>query len=184
MVTRMNLLSWLTAPLAEADKTENICKSKREKVKKRKIKINEKDTKKKEKQKMTKKQQLKRMKKKSRISDYMNLNGDYKKKLAERIDDDNEEYYGDLHTRKQDKTVRIWFTNPCGIGIDPYKLKNHNSMSFLCYRSRCDLVGLAEINLNWHMLKGAASFYSRIKYHWRQFRTVTAHNTHAKHGIN
>jgi len=128
---------------------------------------------------------MNQMKQKSKICDYLNIHEQYKQELAGRLKTNEEsEYYGDLHTKKLKETVRIWFTNPCGIGIDPNKIKNHNSFYFLRYKSKCDIFGLAETNVNWHLLKGSASFYSRVKYYWNRFKTTTSHNIHAKHGIN
>jgi len=81
-------------------------------------------------------------------------------------------------------TVKVWFTNPCGVGIDPNKIKSHNSFYFLRYKSKCDIFVFAETNFNWYLLKGSASFYSRTKFYWQRFKAVTTHNVHAKHGVN
>jgi len=94
------------------------------------------------------------------------------------------EYFGEHHTRKADGTLRIWFTNPCGIGIRHDDIKSYDSFKFLCKKSRCDIFGLAETNVQWHRLRGSATFYSRVKQSWRNFRTVTCHNTLEDLGIN
>jgi len=119
----------------------------------------------------------------NRISDYMDLNRKYLEELESRVKDTDQTSYGDRYTKKSNGSIRVWFTNPCGISINPHKLKNHNSMYFLRYKSRCDYFGLAETNVNWHLLKGSASLYSRVKYYWKRFKTVTAHNKHSKHGV-
>ena len=94
------------------------------------------------------------------------------------------EYFGEQHTQKADGTLRIWFTNPCGIGIRHDDIKSYDSFKFLCKKSRCDIFGLAETNVQWHKLRGAATFYSRVKQSWKNFRTITCHNTHEDLGIN
>ena len=113
----------------------------------------------------------------------MDLNRQYLEELESRVKDTDQTSYGDRYTKKSNGSIRVWFTNPCGISINPHKLKNHNSMYFLRYKSRCDYFGLAETNVTWHLLKGSASLYSRVKYYWKRFKTVTAHNKHSKHGV-
>ena len=66
--------------------------------------------------------------------------------------------YGDTFTRKSDGTTRIWFTNPCGIGVNPHEIKSHDSFNFLRKKSKADIFGLAETNVNWFKLHGAATF--------------------------
>ena len=66
------------------------------------------------------KKKLQQLHQKRKICDYMNLHEDYRKKLSARIEtSENGEQFGDLHTKKMKNIVRIWFTNPCGIGVDP-----------------------------------------------------------------
>ena len=119
----------------------------------------------------------------SRISDYMDLNQRYQDDLNKRVKDVDQTWYRDKYTTKNNGSIRVWFTNPCGLSINPHKLKNHNSLYFLRYKSRCDYFGLAETNVNWHKMKGSATLYYRVKYYWKRFKTVTAHNTHANHGV-
>jgi len=116
----------------------------------------------------------------TRISDYMDLSTSNKIVSPE----DNHEYYGDNYTSKADGTIRIWFTNPCGLGVRAYDQKSHASFSFLKNRSRCDIFGLAETNVNWHKLSGSATFYSRVKASWQEYRTISCHNTHQDLGIH
>jgi len=84
----------------------------------------------------------------TRISDYMNLNEQYLNELNSKVKKNDQSWYGDKYTSKYIGSICLWFTNPCGIGINPNKLKNHNSLSFLGYKSRCDYFGLAETNVN------------------------------------
>ena len=178
----MSLLSWIKVTNANNGRVENKCESESKKNQKKDYK---KKLKKKKSAKYNHKKNLHQLHQKSKICDYMNLNEEYQKELDARIDSKEKgDHHGDLHTKKNKETVRVWFTNPCGIGIDPNKIKNHNSFYFLCYKSKCDIFGLAETNVNWHHLKGSASLYSRVKYYWKKFKTVTTHNLHAKHGIN
>jgi len=178
------MLSWIKVLPKLNGKAENICEKKSEEKSKKKEKMRKKK-KKKETKKQSHKKNLERLKQKSTICDYMNIHEQYKKELEARIASNEEgENYGDLHSRKMKSTVRVWFTNPCGVGLDPNKIKSHNSFYFLRYKSKCDIFGFAETNVNWHLLKGSASFYSRTKFYWQRFKTVTTHNVHAKHGIN
>ena len=180
----MTLLSWIKVLNANGINAENICKQKSEKVKD-KPKRQQNKKKKKISVKQSHKKKLDSLRQKSKICDYMNINDQYRKELDARITTVNDgEYFGDYHTKKIKESVRVWFTNPCGIGLDPNKIKSHNSFYFLRYKSKCDIFGLAETNVNWHLLKGSASFYSRVKFYWNRFKTVTSHNLHAKHGIN
>lgn len=90
--------------------------------------------------------------------------------------------YGETHTTKATDVIRLWYTNPCGIGVNPYHIKSDESFSFLKSKSKCDVVGLAETNVHWRKLYGNASLYSRVKQRWRYFKISTSHNKHANLG--
>jgi len=90
--------------------------------------------------------------------------------------------FGDYYKNKERDVIRIWYTNPCGIGINHASSKSHGSLQFLKSKSKADLIGLAETNVNWNKLNNSSSFYSRIKSMWREFRTVTSHNITEKMG--
>ena len=53
------------------------------------------------------------------------------------------ELYGDKYNIKPDGVTRIWFTNPCGIGVNPNDIKSHDSFNFLRRKSKTDIFGLA-----------------------------------------
>ena len=93
-------------------------------------------------------------------------------------------YFGEVHTMKADGDIRIWFTNPCGIGIRHDDIKSYDSFRFLRQKSRCDIFGLSETNVHWHKLKGSSTFYSRVKQAWHNFRTITCHNTLEDLGVS
>ena len=93
-----------------------------------------------------------------------------------------EESYGDPYTTKFEETIRLWYTNPCGIGIDSTSLKSDDSFYFLRNKSKCDVFGLAETNVHWKLLYGKSSLYSRTKQRWKYFKTSTSHNKHMKLG--
>ena len=97
-------------------------------------------------------------------------------------DDEGDEYYGMKHTAKASNVTRLWFTNPCGIGVDPMHPKSDTSFTFLKRNSRCDIFGLAETNVHWQLLYNHASLYSRIKNKWKSFKISTSHNSHEKIG--
>ena len=95
---------------------------------------------------------------------------------------DEESTYGATHTLKSKDTIRLWFTNPCGLGVDPFSFKSDDSLHFLRHKSKCDIFGLAETNLHWKMLHNTATLYSRLRQKWKYFKSVTSHNMHAKLG--
>jgi len=137
--------------------------------------------KKKKKQNTSKKVEFNQTKQRSRISDYLQIPTNMASQLEKK---DTSDQYGDNYTSKSDGTIRIWFTNPCGIGVRAYEQKSHESFAFLKNRSRCDIFGFAETNVNWHKLSGSSTFYSRVKSSWREFKTITCHNTHQDLGIH
>jgi len=92
--------------------------------------------------------------------------------------DAQDEYYGMNHTVKASNITRLWFTNPCGIGVDPHHIKSDSSFSYLKQKSKCDIFGLAETNVHWYLLYNHASLYSRVKRRWKNFKLSTSHNQH------
>ena len=116
----------------------------------------------------------------NRIHEYLEVNTE----LTPEIMDKRLDYFGESHTKKADGTIRLWFTNPCGIGVKHDDIKSHDSMNFLRSKSRCDIFGFAETNVNWFKLKGSSTFYSRVKQSWKDFRTATCHNSLEDLGIN
>jgi len=111
----------------------------------------------------------------NRIEEYLKQN----QQCGDETDEDEDEYdqvYGSSHTMKDLQSIRIWFTNPCGIGINYRSSKSYSSFKFLKDKSKSDLIGLAETNVNWNLLNPTSSLYSRVKNHWKDFRTITSHN--------
>jgi len=96
--------------------------------------------------------------------------------------DDQDPYYGMTHTTKASNVTRLWFTNPCGLGVDPLHPKSDSSFSFLKQKSKCDVFGLAETNVHWNLLYNHASLYARVKRRWKSFKISTSHNRHEKIG--
>jgi len=81
----------------------------------------------------------------NRLLDYINITP----KQSNLPDKDPDPPWGAPHTSKSSTTMRIWYTNPCGIGIDAYDIKSHSSFEFLRHHSKCDIVCLAETNVHW-----------------------------------
>ena len=104
---------------------------------------------------------------------------------AKRIPTKHEEdpYFGDKHTHKSSGNIRVWYTNPCGVGLDPHHPKSDDSFNFLKNQSQCDIFGLAETNVRWDKLYNSSSLYSRVKQRWRYFKISTSHNIHANLGV-
>jgi len=91
-------------------------------------------------------------------------------------DDEKDTLFGDSYKQKAEGTVRLWFTNPCGIGLDHKNSKSHASLKFMKLKSKSDVVGLAETNVNWKLLTNNSSLYSRLKCNWKNFRSITSNN--------
>jgi len=96
--------------------------------------------------------------------------------------EEQDQYFGMKHSTKASNVTRSWFTNPCGIGVDPLHPKSEISFSFLHKKSKCDIFGLAETNVHWFLLYNHASLYARVKKHWKNFKLSTSHNSHEKIG--
>jgi len=90
--------------------------------------------------------------------------------------DSDDQHLGDPYQQKQSEVVRIWYTNPCGIGLNHNNSKSHGSFQFMKSKSKADIIGLAETNVNWTKLSNSNSLYSRVKSMWREFKTITSHN--------
>jgi len=143
--------------------------------------VNKKDSKKIKKKKQSPKRERKKSKAQLKKHRMLRLEAYYNKENEERDgreknEEPQDQQYGASHKQKQDDSIRVWFTNPCGIGIDPKSLKSHGSFRFVKSKSKADIIGLAETNVNWSLLKNSCSLYSRVKENWRNFRTVTSHN--------
>ena len=95
---------------------------------------------------------------------------------------DTDTYYGMKHTVKASNVTRLWFTNPCGLGVDPLHPKSDSSFNYLKKKSKCDIFGLAETNVHWCLLYNHASLYARVKKCWKIFKLSTSHNQHEKLG--
>ena len=80
------------------------------------------------------------------------------------------------HSQKQPDTTRIWMTNPNGLGTNPNNTKYNSTFKYIHFKSKADIVCLAETNLRWSFLRHAATLNNRIHPHHREFRTSTSHN--------
>jgi len=137
------------------------------------------DTPKKKRKTQPKQTRFNRNQQTNKIHSYMKVNPDN----LEQTDEQEESLYGLPHTTKSSDVIRLWYTNPCGIGVNPTHLKSDDSFSFLRSKSKCDVFGLAETNVHWRKLYGHASLYSRVKKRWRYFKIATSHNSHANLGV-
>ena len=81
------------------------------------------------------------------------------------------ELWGDNFTFKHPNTIRIWYTNPCGLGLNPTSTKSHNTFSFMYHRSQSDILSLAETNLRWPSLQNN----SRLNHRVRSFSRISIH---------
>lgn len=97
--------------------------------------------------------------------------------------EDEDPYFGDKHTYKPEDTIRVWYTNPCGLGLDHHHPKSDDSFNFLQHQSQADIFGLAETNVRWDKLYHNSSLYSRVKQRWKFFKISTSQNAHANLGV-
>jgi len=96
---------------------------------------------------------------------------------------DDDPYWGHSFRTKPSKVIRIWYTNPCGIGLDSDDIKSHASFTFLKNKSKSNIVCFSETNVHWKRLTSKHSLYNRLKRHWKSFQYVTSHNTHESLGV-
>ena len=125
---------------------------------------------------------MKRAKKREPASQANKIYSYLKTNYDEHSNETEEDYFGMKHTIKASNTTRLWFTNPCGIGVDPLHHKSDSSFSFLKQKSKSDIFGFAETNVHWYLLYNHASLYSRVKRRWKNFKISTSHNKHEKLG--
>ena len=95
-----------------------------------------------------------------------------------------DETWGDLFTHKNINTVRVWYTNPRGLGINPNGTKSHSTFQFLYRRSKADIVCLAETNLRWGSLRLNSRLNNRLKPFFRDYYSSSSYNRHANYGKN
>ena len=116
-------------------------------------KSNEENNKKKRKEmKEEKKQKKKKKSKKSseqKLIEYLVDTGTIKRRDEEEGGDTK---LGDDYTKKSEQSIRLWFTNPCGTGLAHKNSNSHACLKFIKLKSKADLVGIAETNLNWKLL--------------------------------
>ena len=89
--------------------------------------------------------------------------------------------WGSSYKEKAEKTIRVWYTNPNGLGVNPTGPKSHSTFSFLFHKSKADIVCLAETNLNWPILQYNSRLNSRIRAFYREFYSSASNNRHEKH---
>jgi len=107
---------------------------------------------------------------------------DYLTNPIQQLPSSGDEYFGHNHKTKPQNVIRLWFTNPCGLGVDPHHIKSDDSFRFLRNESKCDIFGLSETNVHWYRLYNHASLFARVKLRWKYFKISTAHNKHENLG--
>lgn len=86
--------------------------------------------------------------------------------------------WGDSYKQKSHNNVRIWYTNPNGLGINPTGSKSHSTFSFLYHKSMSDITCLAETNLNWPILQYNSRLNNRLRSFYREFYSSSSNNRH------
>ena len=81
-----------------------------------------------------------------------------------------------------DNCIRIWYSNPCGLGINPTGTKSHHTFSFLHKKSKADVVCLSETNLRWPSLHHKSRLNHRIRDFFQQFYSSSSYNEHENLG--
>lgn len=89
--------------------------------------------------------------------------------------------WGQNYNVKLANTVRIWYTNPNGLGINPTNAKSHSTFAFLYHKSMADITCLAETNLNWPILQYNSRLNNRLRAYFREFYSTTSNNKHEKY---
>ena len=92
------------------------------------------------------------------------------------------EDWGAKYYNKPPNTIRVWYTNPNGLGMNPTGTKSHSTFSFLFHKSQADNASLAETNLNWSLLQYNSRLNNRLRSFYREFYSSTSHNRHEKFG--
>ena len=108
--------------------------------------------------------------------------------FRDRYDDDDvnntNEDWGTNYRHKSSNTIRVWYTNPNGLGLNPTGTKSHSTFSFLYHKSQAYIVSLAETNLNWSLLQYNSGLNNRLRSFYREFYAATSHNRHEQFGKN
>ena len=97
-------------------------------------------------------------------------------------DDITNDLWGHSFATKSQNTIRIWYTNPRGLGPNPNNHKSHNAMMFLSRKSQADIVCLAETNLRWPSLQYNSRLNHRLKSVYQEYYSVASYNKHENLG--
>ena len=92
------------------------------------------------------------------------------------------EPWGHSYTSKDSDTIRVWFTNPNGLGLNPINTKSHNAFQFLSKKSQSDVTCLVETNLRWPDLHNKSTLNSRLRATYQEFQSATSYNKHENSG--
>ena len=90
--------------------------------------------------------------------------------------------WGNTYKTKDSDSIRIWLSNPNGLGLNPNNSKSHNAFEFPKKKSQSDITNLVETNLRWPDLSPNATLNSRVRTSFHQFQTVTSYNKHENLG--
>lgn len=91
-------------------------------------------------------------------------------------------YGGQKFTTKLQNNIRIWYTNPRGLGPNPNNHKSHNAMMFLSHKNQADIICLAETNLRWPSLQYSSRLNQRLKSVYQEYYSVASYNKHENLG--
>lgn len=103
-------------------------------------------------------------------------------RYGDKSDEPCNETWGDNFTTKQQNTIRIWYTNPNGLGLNPNNTKSHNAFSFMYHKSKADVLCLAETNLRWLSLRHNSRLNNRIRTFFHEFYSSVSYNRHEDNG--
>ena len=97
-------------------------------------------------------------------------------------DQQQNEPWGDSYKHKAKDTIRIWYSNPNGLGVNPVSTKSHNTFSFLHRHSHADVICLAETNLRWPNLQYNSRLNNRLISFYQTFTSIGSYNKHENLG--
>ena len=112
------------------------------------------------------------------------LPSQFQDRYGNETEENKNQPWGQNYNVKSANTVRIWYTNPNGLGINPTDAKSHSTFAFLYHKSMADIICLAETNLNWHILQYNSRLNNRLRAYYREFYSTTSNNKHEKHTKN
>lgn len=89
--------------------------------------------------------------------------------------------FGDIMKKKKKKNnLRVVFQNINGLMIEDEAIDKREIVKEFIKKYNVDFMALAEVNVNWNLVKRTESLHTKSKEWFENPRVVTAHNTIAR----